>query len=256
MSSAKFLLYTAKVCPYAARAELALALAGIQHETFEVDLMNKPDWYNEKVNAASKVPVLVTNPESSTEFKLPESLVIVEYIHDLTSTPNSSIIFPSSSTPESRAISRYIVERYMQLVQPHYISTALRGESSALALLRQGLVEFNSLLKTFDSVEKSGDFIQAENVFSYADLNIAPFIARILSASKHDILPNPNHAINKIHQDVQQGTHGFERIQKWWNAVQNLDVWKNVWIEQAYLEPARKMIAKRNATQQQQQQAN
>lgn len=53
-ASTKILLYTAKVCPYAARAELALALAGVAHEKFEVDLLNKPDWYAERINKASK----------------------------------------------------------------------------------------------------------------------------------------------------------------------------------------------------------
>ncbi len=50
----KLTLYTAKVCPYAARAELALALAGIEYKTFEVDLLNKPSWYAERINRASK----------------------------------------------------------------------------------------------------------------------------------------------------------------------------------------------------------
>lgn len=50
----KLTLYTAKVCPYAARAELALAVAGVKYETFEVDLLNKPSWYAERINKASK----------------------------------------------------------------------------------------------------------------------------------------------------------------------------------------------------------
>ncbi len=55
-----------------------------------VDLQAKPSWYNSKVNAASKVPVLVLNPsaesangggdESDGTVKLPESMVISEYI--------------------------------------------------------------------------------------------------------------------------------------------------------------------------------
>ena len=55
-----------------------------------VDLSNKPSWYNEKVNKASKVPVLVLKPsdsadngggdESNGTVKLPESMVISEYI--------------------------------------------------------------------------------------------------------------------------------------------------------------------------------
>lgn len=58
--ASRLLLYTAKVCPFAARAELALALAGIRHDTFEVDLLNKPEWYADKVNKASKGKFLVS----------------------------------------------------------------------------------------------------------------------------------------------------------------------------------------------------
>ena len=48
------LLYTAKICPYAARAELALEEAGVPWERYEIDLLNKPEWYESKVNKASK----------------------------------------------------------------------------------------------------------------------------------------------------------------------------------------------------------
>lgn len=65
-SDSKLLLYTAKVCPYAARAELALELAGLDYDVFEVDLMNKPSWYADKINAASKgepwTPLAPTSP--------------------------------------------------------------------------------------------------------------------------------------------------------------------------------------------------
>ncbi|SPO32794.1 uncharacterized protein UTRI_05696_B [Ustilago trichophora] len=243
MSSPKNLLYTAKVCPYAARAELALALAGIQHETFQVDLFNKPEWYN-KVNSASKVPVLVTDVGSEDEFKLPESLVIVEYINDLTSS-----LFPSSSSPQFRAGSRYIVERYIQLVQPHYISTALRGDATCLPSLRAGLIEFNTLLQSFDSKQKrKGNFIQSQTNFGYADLNIAPFIARILSASKHGILPQSELGGHiPIHTEIEQGVDGLERIKSWWDSVETVEAWQKVWNEEAYLEPAKRMVAQREA---------
>lgn len=75
-----FLVYTAKVCPYAQRALLALDEAGVPYQPYEIDLLNKPEWYESKVNAASKVPVLVLDPGSDKQVNLPESLVIAEYV--------------------------------------------------------------------------------------------------------------------------------------------------------------------------------
>lgn len=54
MTTDSILLYTAKVCPFAARTELALELSGVKYETYEIDLSNKPSWYADKINKASK----------------------------------------------------------------------------------------------------------------------------------------------------------------------------------------------------------
>lgn len=81
-TSDSLLLYTAKRCPFAQRAEIALHETGLHFQSEEIDLDNKPSWYATKVNPASKVPVLVidANAGPMTEVKLPESLVIAEYI--------------------------------------------------------------------------------------------------------------------------------------------------------------------------------
>lgn len=81
MATADLLLYTAKICPYAHRAELALAESNQDFERYEIDLQNKPEWYESKVNKASKVPVLVVrNGKQGSDAYLPESLVVAEYI--------------------------------------------------------------------------------------------------------------------------------------------------------------------------------
>lgn len=51
-------LYSAKVCPWAHRTELALKESGLPYKRYEIDLANKPEWYAPKVNPASKVPAL------------------------------------------------------------------------------------------------------------------------------------------------------------------------------------------------------
>lgn len=75
------LLYSARICPWAQRATLALQETGLPHSIYEIDLQvrsfwtaskeihcltspacaslltqNKPSWYNSKINPASKVP--------------------------------------------------------------------------------------------------------------------------------------------------------------------------------------------------------
>ena len=60
-------LYDADRCPYCARTRIALAEKGIEYETVEVDLDDRPSWIYEK-NPLGRVPVL----EDDT-FVLPES---------------------------------------------------------------------------------------------------------------------------------------------------------------------------------------
>lgn len=187
------------------------------------------------------VPCLVTTEADGVEFKLPESLVIVEYINDLT----SDSIFANASA-QDRAVSRYIVERYSQLVQPQYVATALRREASALPALKQALVDFNSLLKDHD--KGKGSFVQGAERFGYADLNIAPFVARILSASKHGLLPKAEtEGAKRIDEEVEGGEVGLERVKQWWEAVKGVEVWGKVWEEEKYLDVLRKGLARRES---------
>lgn len=71
-------IYSAKVCPWAQRATLAIEELGIKPDHVEIDLQNKPSWYASEVNPASKVPVLKVG-----EDYIPESHVILELLADL-----------------------------------------------------------------------------------------------------------------------------------------------------------------------------
>ncbi len=181
---------------------------------------------------------MLVSEDPDHAFKLPESLVIVEYVHDLTSA-----IFAPSFTALQKASSRYVVERYSQLVQPHYVSTALKRDASALPALRAGLIEFNALLRDHDAGK--GPFVLGQERFGYADLNIAPFVARILSASRHDLLPASETGEKKIDQELEQGADGLERVKRWWDAVQRVEAWKHVWVEDKYVGVLRKGLAQR-----------
>ena len=51
-------IYDAGRCPYCARVRIALAEKGIEYETVEIDLDDRPAWIYEK-NPLGRVPVLV-----------------------------------------------------------------------------------------------------------------------------------------------------------------------------------------------------
>ena len=64
------------LCPYVQRAAIALAEKGVPFERRDVDLANKPDWF-EAISPLGKVPLLQVDDEV-----LFESAVIVEYLEE------------------------------------------------------------------------------------------------------------------------------------------------------------------------------
>ncbi len=64
------------LCPYVQRAAIALAEKGVPFERRDVDLVNKPDWF-EAISPLGKVPLLQVDDEV-----LFESAVIVEYLEE------------------------------------------------------------------------------------------------------------------------------------------------------------------------------
>jgi glutathione S-transferase len=90
---------TAEVCPYAQRTHLALREKGLDYEHTEVDLKNKPAWF-EEVSPYSKVPVL-----KSGDQVVYESTIINEFIED--SFPEPSMM---PSDPLRRAQARIWID--------------------------------------------------------------------------------------------------------------------------------------------------
>ncbi|KAJ3013333.1 hypothetical protein NUW54_g1624 [Trametes sanguinea] len=92
-------LYSAIDSPFPHRVRLALEEAGATYDIILIDLMNKEEWYEEKVNpAGGKVPFLVyggpkLHPDeapSADAVKIPESIVILEFLADI--FPNAHLL--------------------------------------------------------------------------------------------------------------------------------------------------------------------
>ena len=150
-------LYDADRCPYCARARIALAEKGIEYETVEVDLDDRPAWIYEK-NPLGRVPVL----EEDT-FVFAESAVIDEYLDDRYPEPP---LWPAD--PAERALGRMLVFRFDELSRPYY--ALRRGEDGAADRLDVALGELDRLLQ--------GRPFLSGREFGLADIAYVPWILR------------------------------------------------------------------------------
>jgi stringent starvation protein A len=150
-------LYDADRCPYCARVRIALAEKGIEYETVEVDLDDRPAWIYEK-NPLGRVPVV----EEDT-FVLAESAVIDEYLEERYPEP---ALWPAD--PAERALRRLLVFRFDELSRPYY--ALRRGDDGAAARL-------DVQLALLDRSLQSQRFLSGRE-FGLADIAYVPWILR------------------------------------------------------------------------------
>jgi glutathione S-transferase len=163
-------LYDADRCPYCARVRIALAEKGIEYETVEVDLSDRPSWIYEK-NATGRVPVL-----EEDAFVLPESAVINEYLEERYPEP---ALWPVD--PGERAAARLLVFRFDEVSKPYY---ALRREE-------EGAREaFDGALARLDAVLDTQPFLTGRD-FGLADIAFVPWILRARDRMDVDLAAFP-----------------------------------------------------------------
>jgi glutathione S-transferase len=150
-------LYDADRCPYCARVRIALAEKGLEYETVQVDLDDRPAWIYEK-NPLGRVPVL----EEDT-FVLPESAVINEYLEERYPEP---ALWPAD--PGERALGRLLVFRFDELSKPYY--ALRRGEDGAGERLNGELAKLNAVLT-------ARPYLSGRD-FGLADIAFVPWILR------------------------------------------------------------------------------
>jgi glutathione S-transferase len=150
-------LYDADRCPYCARVRIALAEKGIEYETVEIDLSDRPSWLYEK-NSLGRVPVL-----EEDDFVLSESAVINEYLEERYPEPP---LWPADA--RERALARLLVFRFDELSKPYY---ALRRED-------EGAGEaFDAALARLDALLDERPYLTGSE-FGLADVAYVPWILR------------------------------------------------------------------------------
>ena len=163
-------LYDAGRCPYCARVRIALAEKGIEYETVEIDLDDRPAWIFEK-NPLGRVPVI----EEDT-FVLAESAVIDEYLEERYPEP---ALWPAD--PGERALGRMLVFRFDELSRPYY--ALRRGEEGAAE-------RFDAALAELDGVLEEQAFLSGGD-FGLADIAYIPWILRARDRMDVELTPFP-----------------------------------------------------------------
>jgi glutathione S-transferase len=148
-------LYDAPRCPYCARVRIVLAEKGVEYETVEIDLSDRPDWLYEK-NPLGKVPVL-----EEGEFVLPESDVIMEYLEERYPEP---ALLPDD--PGDRALVRLRIFRFDTNLGDAYYSLRRGDENGA-----ERLAHCLSFIERFVAA-------QGRRPYNLADIAYLPWVIR------------------------------------------------------------------------------
>ncbi|KAJ2924900.1 hypothetical protein H1R20_g12213, partial [Candolleomyces eurysporus] len=227
-------LYSAKICPWAHRTELALKESGLDYKRFEVDLENKPEWYAPKVNPASKVPALAyggpdTEPDSPSpeSVKLAESYVLIEFIADLVSSTKP--LLPSS--PVARARARFFVEAFTSKFTGVWFGIVQRGDDPAGIL---------------PAIETLQDLLPAEGYavgeWSIADAAVTPFLGRANAVLKNDLGAYDQGKGSELWETLQNDAK-YERFRRYFADVTERESFKETFFEDVIVEAYKKRFA-------------
>jgi len=220
MATPRIIFYTAKVCPFAQRVDLAFHEAKANVTRYEIDLANKPEWYASRVNPASKVPAVVYDtsgksvPEnpSAESAKIAESLVLLEFVADL--YPDSGLL---PKDPVERARVRFFNDAFSTKALPLTLSL-FHGSAEPDAFIA-AVAEIQELLPA------TGKFIVGDR-FTIADAMIAPAIGRWSLYFQNDIGKYAEGTGLRLYQELFQSER-FARLQKYYANISSRESFKN-----------------------------
>ncbi len=163
-------LISAAVCPFAQRTRMVLHEKAIDFKLTEIDLSNKPDWFDE-VSPYGKVPVL-----KHGDTVLYESAIVNEYLNEIIPEPP---LLPLD--PKPRALARIWIEYCNQSLIPAYYKFLIQQDLQAREGLRDRLKEVLLFLEYqgLRKLSESGPYWLGETL-SLVDLSFYPFFERMV----------------------------------------------------------------------------
>ena len=137
---AKVTLFSARACPWAHRTRLVLAEKKVTFELKEIDLQQKPAWFDASVSGYGKVPALEHDGAH-----LWESAIINEYLDEV--FPNPPLL---PSEPGRRAVARIWIDFASTRFAPRF-GELLRADSETARASAE-----SELAKVLDQLERDG----------------------------------------------------------------------------------------------------
>eukprot|EP00698_Gefionella_okellyi_P016239 TRINITY_DN4641_c0_g1_i1.p1 TRINITY_DN4641_c0_g1~~TRINITY_DN4641_c0_g1_i1.p1 ORF type:complete len:235 (-),score=33.98 TRINITY_DN4641_c0_g1_i1:63-767(-) len=167
-TAGKLTLLSMSQCPYAQRARLALAVKGIEHHLFNVDLKNKPQWFFD-LNPNGQVPTVVYNGEV-----VYESTIVMEYLDE--AFPGLVNLFPDRKEAALRARIR-LFQSFVDKKLTDAFYKVMFGQKAP------GEEEVNKLNQQFEFMEQriTSDGMLLGLDLSAADLSVYPFVERAIN---------------------------------------------------------------------------
>mmetsp|Transcript_38105 Transcript_38105/g.151202 ORF Transcript_38105/g.151202 Transcript_38105/m.151202 type:complete len:231 (-) Transcript_38105:988-1680(-) len=162
-------LVSAKPCPYAQRAWIALEEVGVEYTLREVELYGgrKPDWFL-KVNPKGQVPVLLVYDEGDNQLQpIIGSNVICRYIADNLRTEASELANPEEAKDWHEWIDDDLGYHGKELVTKSRRGGSVLGGQLA-----------TRLLKVEEALRNGGPFVCGSE-FSTVDVSLYPFLSRL-----------------------------------------------------------------------------
>jgi glutathione S-transferase len=164
----KLTLYSARACPYAHRTRLVLAEKRLRFDTVELDLRNKPAWF-QSVSGYGKVPALDHDGQ-----RIWESAVINEYLEEVFKEPP---LLPADAHQRARAriwidyANTRFVPAFAALLRAPHESASHKAAAELTSVLRYLETE------GFAKAELPGPFFFGEEL-SLVDFTFFPWFER------------------------------------------------------------------------------
>ncbi|XP_056147771.1 glutathione S-transferase omega-1-like [Lampris incognitus] len=160
-------LYSMRFCPFAQRTRLVLHAKGIEYDTININLKEKPEWFLEK-NPLGLVPTLET-PSGQVVY---ESPITCEYLDEVYSEKK---LLPSD--PFEKAQQKMMLEKFSKITPYFYkIPLGRKNGENVLGLegeLREKLTKLNE-----DLIDKKTKFFAGDST-SMIDYMMWPWFERL-----------------------------------------------------------------------------
>lgn len=166
-------IISARQCPYAQRTRMVLLEKGIDFDLTEIDLQNKPDWFD-KVSPYSKVPVV-----RHGDAVVSESAVINEYLDEVFPQPP---LMPNDAA--GRAQARFWIDFANVRFVPHIYKVMLAQDEDGRALHGRKIEEALEFMEMEGLRKSRGPYWLGADL-TLVDLTFYPHMTRFPALTHH-----------------------------------------------------------------------